>query len=60
MKELLIVTGIAIVLLILAVGGLAIKTFFKKDAQLTTCRGSGTGTGCGCVSNDACANPTEG
>jgi hypothetical protein len=60
MKELLIVTGIAIILLLLAVAGLAIKTFFKKDGQLTTCRGSGSGTGCGCVTNEACASPSEG
>lgn len=57
MKELLIVIGLAILFLLIAFAGLAIKSFFKKDAQLTTC--SSSGGGCGCSAQHSCSTNTE-
>lgn len=58
MKELLIVVGLAILFLLLAFAGMAIKSFFKKDAQLTTC--SSSGGGCGCTTQQSCSTNTAG
>jgi len=44
MSTILIMIGISIAMVGLAVAGLAIKSFFKKDATLTTCSGGS----CGC------------
>lgn len=57
MKELLIVIGLAILFLLIAFAGLAIKSFFKKDAQLTTC--SNSGGGCGCGAQQTCSTNAE-
>ncbi|SFE63093.1 hypothetical protein SAMN05444380_1154 [Thermophagus xiamenensis] len=46
MSTILIMLVISIVLVGLAVAGLAIKSFFKKDATLTTCSGGS----CSCAS----------
>jgi hypothetical protein len=46
MTQFLIILALSVVLILVAFIGLAIKSFFKKDAQLTTCS-SGT-NGCGC------------
>lgn len=51
MSNILIVIGFAILFLGLAFAGLAIKSFFKKDATLKTCSGGS----CGCQSSaDSC------
>ncbi|MDK2840587.1 MAG: hypothetical protein PWQ17_92 [Anaerophaga sp.] len=39
MNTVLIMVGITILLVALAFAGLALKSFFKKDATLTTCSG---------------------
>lgn len=54
MKELLIITALTIFFLVFAVLGLALKTMFKKNSQLTTCSGSATGGECGCVTQQTC------
>jgi hypothetical protein len=51
MSNILIMIGISILFVGLAFAGLAIKTFFKKDASLKTCSGGS----CGCQSSaDSC------
>lgn len=54
MKELLIIIALTIFFLVFAVLGLALKSMFKKNGQLTTCSSSATGGGCGCVSQQTC------
>ncbi|WP_157482297.1 hypothetical protein [Geofilum rubicundum] len=48
MTQFLIILALSIFFLCLAFLGLAVKTFFKKGSQLTTCSGGGSGEGCGC------------
>jgi len=48
MTQFLIILALTILFLGLAFLGLAVKSFFKKDGQLTTCSGGGVGEGCGC------------
>jgi hypothetical protein len=48
MTQFLIILALSIFFLCLAFLGLAVKTFFKKDGQLTTCSGGRSGEGCGC------------
>lgn len=51
MSNILIVIGLAILFVGLAFAGLAVKSFFKKDATLRTCSGGS----CGCqTSADSC------
>ncbi|MGQ1890298.1 hypothetical protein ACT29H_07625 [Thermophagus sp. OGC60D27] len=50
MSTVLIVIGISIVMVGLAVAGLAVKSFFKKDATLTTCSGGSCGCSAGAES----------
>ncbi len=57
MTTYLLVIGLAIFLVALAFAGLAVKSFFRKDAKLTTCSG-GTGN-CGCQSAESCNTETE-
>ncbi|MGQ1946239.1 hypothetical protein ACT3CD_03955 [Geofilum sp. OHC36d9] len=53
MTQFLIILGLSVFFILLAFIGLAIKTFFKKDAQLTTC--SSGNSGCGCISQSSCS-----
>ncbi|PRZ00499.1 hypothetical protein [Marinilabilia salmonicolor] len=51
MSNILVVIGLAILFVGLAFAGLAVKSFFKKDATLRTCSGGS----CGCHSSaDSC------
>jgi len=43
--------GMAILFMGLAFAGLALKSFFKKDATLTTCSGGS----CACKTADTCS-----
>ncbi|MFO8002261.1 MAG: hypothetical protein R6U46_13560 [Marinilabilia sp.] len=52
MNTILLLIGLAILFMGLAFAGLALKSFFRKDATLKTCSGGG-GT-CGCQSIDTC------
>ncbi|WP_157363797.1 hypothetical protein [Alkaliflexus imshenetskii] len=56
MNEFLIILALSVFFICLALLGLAVKSFFKKDAQLTTCSGSGSGSGCGCGTQTACVD----
>jgi hypothetical protein len=47
MTQFLIILVLSIFFICLALIGLAVKTIFKKDGQLTTCSGSGGGCECG-------------
>lgn len=51
MNTVLILIGITILFVGLAFAGLALKSFFRKDATLHTCSGGG---GCACRSEEAC------
>ena len=53
MNSILVLVGLAILLMGLAFAGLALKSFFDKDATLTTC--SGGGGSCGCHTDSSCA-----
>ena len=55
MSSVLILVGLAILFMGLAFAGLALKSFFRKDATLHTCSGGGD---CGCHSVDSC-EPVE-
>ena len=57
MEPILIIIGLAILLMGLAFAGLAVKSFFKKDATLTTC--SGGGGACGCHTANSCETERE-
>jgi hypothetical protein len=48
MTQFLIILALSIFFVCLAFWVLALKTFFKKGGQLTTCSGGGSGDGCGC------------
>ncbi|MFW6043892.1 MAG: hypothetical protein ACOCPW_06000 [Marinilabiliaceae bacterium] len=56
MNTVLILVGLAILFMGLAFAGLALKSFFRKDATLHTCSGGGS---CGCQSVDACQTVEE-
>ena len=56
MNSVLILVGLAILFMGLAFAGLAIKSFFRKDATLHTCSGGGD---CGCHSVDSCQTAEE-
>lgn len=57
MNTVLVMVGIAILLVGLAFAGLALKSFFKRDATLTTCSGGS----CACHSGDeSCSTKYDG
>jgi hypothetical protein len=57
MTQFLVILALSVFLLCLAFLGLAVKTLFKKDGQLTTCSGGGSGEDCGCGTQaSSCAN----
>ena len=56
MSSVLILVGLAILFMGLAFAGLALKSFFRKDATLHTCSGGGD---CGCHSVDSCHTVEE-
>ena len=53
MTQFLTILALSVFFILLAFMGLAIKSFFKKDAQLTTC--SSGNSDCGCVSQSSCS-----
>jgi hypothetical protein len=60
MTQFLIILALSILFVGLAFLGFAVKSFFKKDAQLRTCSGGSTEAGCGCGTQPAsCASGTE-
>lgn len=59
MKELLKILALTMFFLLLAVFGLAIKSIFKKNGQLTTCNSSGSGDKCGCLTQQTCSTDAK-
>ncbi|WP_198416688.1 hypothetical protein [Marinilabilia rubra] len=54
MSTVLIMIALAIVFVGLSFAGLALKSFFKKDATLTTCSGGS----CACKTAGSCSTDT--
>lgn len=54
MSTVLIMIGMAILFVGLAFAGLALKSFFRKDATLTTCSGGS----CACKTAGSCSTET--